>query len=106
VWIDREIYGEASERVGERVFFERRYTERSLADRLIRDAWTVEEREYVRQAHDVHGRFYALRPWSFAAGGALRFVCPGNFRAIATPAALRPGEYGVAYLRLRKPGGR
>ncbi len=104
IWIDREIYGEASERVGERVFFERRYAEASLDDRLLRDPWRVEVREYVRQARDVHGRFFALRPWSFAAGGGLRLVCPGNFRPVATPAALRPGEHGVVYLRLRKAG--
>jgi SAM-dependent methyltransferase len=103
VWIDEEIYGAASERVGERVFFERRYTEASLAERLLGLPWEETAREYVRQARDLHRVFYGLRPWSFLAGGALRLVCPRNFRPIATPAALRPGEHGVVYLRLRKP---
>ena len=33
----------------------------------------------------------------------IRWVCPRNFAPIPGPAALRPGEVGVVYLRLRKP---
>jgi hypothetical protein len=76
-----------------------------LRERLLGLPWAVEALEYVRQARDVHGRFFAWRPWSFAAGNALALVCPRNFRPVATPAALRPGEMGVAYLRLRRPSG-
>jgi hypothetical protein len=103
VWVDRQPWGDASERVNGRVFFERRYSEAELGDRLLSLPWQVEAREYVRQARDVHGRFFAWRPWSFAFGNALALVCPGNFRPVATPAALRAGEMGVAYLRLRRP---
>jgi SAM-dependent methyltransferase len=104
VWVDHEVWGEASPRRADgRVFFERRYGEADLERRLLGLPWRVEAREHVRQRRDVHGRFFALRPWSFALGGALRWVCPRNFAPIPGPAALRPGEVGVVYLRLRKP---
>lgn len=105
VWTSAPVWGEASDRVDGRVFFERHYSEGELEARLLALPWVVEGREYVRQARDVHGRFFAWRPWSFALGGALRWVCPRNFRRVATPAALGPEEMGVAYLRLRRPEG-
>jgi SAM-dependent methyltransferase len=103
VWVDRAAWGEGGERREDgRVFFERRYAERDLERRLLGRPWAVTAREYVRQRRDVHGRFFALRPWSFAVGGALRWVCPRNFRPVADAAALPAGEQGVVYLRLRK----
>jgi SAM-dependent methyltransferase len=101
--VDRAPWGEASEAAGGRVFFERRYSEASLAARLLALPWEEEAREYVRERRPVHERFFAARPWSFAAGGLLPLVCPRNFAPIPGPAALAEGEHGVVYLRLRRP---
>lgn len=105
VFVGRQVWGEASERVGERVFFERRYSERAVARRLLELPWTEEHREYVRERRPVHERFFAARPWSFLAGPLLPLVCTGNFARIDTPAALAAGEHAAMYLRLRKPAG-
>jgi SAM-dependent methyltransferase len=103
VLVDRPVYGEASEEVGGRTFFERRYGPHELDARLLREPWVVEAREYVRERRRVHERFFAARPWSFLAGGLLPLVCARNFAPIAGPEELGPGEHGVVYLRLRKP---
>ena len=103
--IDREVYGEASARMGERVFFARYYGEEELGRRLLGRPWEVEAREYVRQADPrIEARFHALAPWSYPLGFTLRWLCPGNFRPMAGPAVLRGDEHGVVYLKLRKPG--
>ncbi len=104
VMIDREVYGEASARVGEQVFFARYYGEAELDRRLLALPWEIEAREYVRQADTrIEARFHALAPWSYPLGFTLRWLCPGNFRPMASPAVLRADEHGVVYLRLRKP---
>ena len=101
----KPVYGPASPAVGERAFFERQYDEEDLERRLLGLPWEELGREYVRERAPVHRRFFAARPWSFLAGGLLAALCPRNFEPVATPAALRPGEHGVVYLRLRRPGG-
>ncbi len=84
-------------------FFERRYTAQTIDERLLRLGWQEEAREYVRERLPVHDRFFRARPLSFLAGGLLPLVCAGNFRPVADPSVLRPGEHGVVYLRLRRP---
>ncbi len=89
---------------GEGAFFERRYSAETLETRLLALGWREEAREYVRERRPVHRRFFAARPFSFLAGGLLPVLCVGNFAPIAGPEALPPGEHGVVYLRLRRPG--
>lgn len=103
VWAGRRIWGEASESVGDRVFFERRYSAAGLDRRLLDLPWTEEHREYVRELHPVHERFFAARPWSFAVGPLLPLVCTRNFVRIDDPGDLAEGRHAAAYLRLRKP---
>ncbi len=101
------VYGDASEAAddgGEGAFFERHYTEETLRERLLELPWREEAREYVRERRPVHERFFAARPWSFLAGGLLPLACVRNFATIPGPGALAPGEHGVVYLRLRRPG--
>jgi len=102
--VDQAPWGEASEPAGGRVFFERRYSEASLASRLLGLPWEEGAREYVRERRPVHRPFFAARPWSFAVGGLLPLVCVRNFAPIPGPRALRDDEHGVVYLRLRRPG--
>ncbi len=89
---------------GADAFFERRYTAATLGARLLALPWREEAREYVRERRPVHERFFAVRPWSFLVGGLLPLVCARNFVRIADPSELPEGAFGVAYLRLRKPG--
>ena len=103
VWVDRPVWGEASEAVDGRVFFERRYSEATLAERLLGAGWIEEHREYVRERRPVHERFFAARPWSFALGPLLAPVCVRNFARVEDPAVLPPGVHAAAYLRLRAP---
>lgn len=105
VFVGRPVWGEASERVGGRVFFERRYSERAVGERLLGAGWIEEHREYVRERRPVHERFFAARPWSFLAGPVLGAVCARNFARIDSPAELAPRRHAAMYLRLRKPGG-
>lgn len=84
-------------------FFERRYSEETLAARLLGQGWVEEAREYVRERRPVHEPFFRMRPLSFVAGGLLPLVCARNFRRIASPAELAEGVHGVVYLRLRRP---
>ncbi|HSJ73441.1 MAG TPA: class I SAM-dependent methyltransferase, partial [Miltoncostaeaceae bacterium] len=99
----RPVYGGAVAAGGPH-FFERRYSARSLRERLLGLPWEVEAEEYAVERRPVHERFFAARPASFLAGGLLPLVCPGNFAPIAGPGDLPPGRHGVVYLRLRKPG--
>jgi SAM-dependent methyltransferase len=103
VWVDRPVWGEASEAVGGRIFFERRYSDGALAERLLALPWREECREYARERRPIHDRFFAARPWSFAAGPLLPLICPRNFAAIERAADLPPGAHAAVYLRLRKP---
>lgn len=102
--VDRPVYGEASEGAGDRIFFERHYDTMTLRERLLREPWREEVREYVRERRPVHERFFAARPASFLAGALLPLVCARNFQRIDDPGVLGPREHGVVYLRLRRPG--
>lgn len=84
-------------------FFERRYSEETLAARLLALGWHEEAREYVHERWPVHERFFRMRPLSFLLGGLLPLVCVRNFARVGSPTELPPGEHGVVYLRLRRP---
>lgn len=104
--IDRPIYGEENAETTDdgKVFFERHYSAGDLSERLLGLPWEVLEQRYVRQRDPrIHERFHRAAPASYLAGGALRFVCPGNFAPVASPDDLDPGEMGVVLLELRKP---
>jgi SAM-dependent methyltransferase len=104
--VGTRIYGEASAEADDsgRVFFERHYTPADIRERLLGLPWEVVAEPYVRQRDPrVHDRFHRLAPWSYAAGGLLRFVCPGNFLRVPSPDDLPPGEMGVALMELRRP---
>jgi SAM-dependent methyltransferase len=104
VMIDREVYGEASARVGEQVFYARYYGDADLDARLLQLPWEVETREYVRQVHPgIEATFHKLAPWLYPFGFILRWLCPRNFQLMASPAVLHENEDGVVYLKLRKP---
>lgn len=103
VWVDRHVWGAASEAVEGRVFFERRYSDDALAARLLALPWREECREYARERLPVHERFFAARPWSFAIGPLLPLICTRNFASVARAADLPPGAHAAVYLRLRKP---
>jgi SAM-dependent methyltransferase len=102
VLVERPVYGEAPTPDG-RHFFERRYSARSLRERLLGLPWQVTAEEYVRERRPVNERFFAARPASFLAGGLLALACARNFTVIAGPGEVPSGRYGVAYLRLRRP---
>jgi ubiquinone/menaquinone biosynthesis C-methylase UbiE len=103
-FIDRKIYGAASEQVGGRVFYSRYYDETTIRSRLLHQPWRVEQVERARQVNKtVQRRFVDWRPWSYALGCALRWRCPGNFALVAAADALEDGEEGIMYLVLRKP---
>ncbi len=102
--IDREVYGDASARVGDEVFYSRYYGDAELDARLLTLAWEIEAREYVRQIHPgIEARFHKWAPWSYPFGVVLRWLCPRNFQLMASPAVLHENEDGVVYLKLRKP---
>lgn len=103
VFVPRPVYAPAPAGGG-RHFFERRYSARSLRERLLGLPWEVTAEEYVRERRPVHERFFAARPASFVVGGLLPLVCPRNFAAIAGPHEVPAGRHGVVYMRLRKPG--
>ena len=98
-------YGAATASTGDgAIMFERHYDAETLDGRLLELPWEVITREYVRLRHPaVHERFAAAAPWSYVAGGALRWVAPRDFASVRSPSELAPGEMGVAYLELRKP---
>jgi SAM-dependent methyltransferase len=100
---ERPVYGGTAV-TGGRHFFERRYSARSLQERLLGLPWEVEAEEYVVERRPLHERFFAARPASFLAGGLLPLVCPRNFAPVAGPGEVPPGRHGVVYLRLGKPG--
>ena len=104
VYISHKIYGEGSVNAGGRVFFERHYTPPQVTERLLREPWEVLEAEYACQVEQsVESLFYALRPWSYTLGWALRWVCAMNVRVSRSPAILSEFGHGVVYLKLRKP---
>lgn len=88
---------------GGRHFFERRYTDATLAERLLGLPWQEEEREYVVERLPLHRWFFAARPLSFLAGNLLPLACARNFRRVSGSDAVPEGSHGVVYLRLRRP---
>jgi SAM-dependent methyltransferase len=104
VFVDRGLYGEASESDGDRVFFERQYSPETLEERLLGLPWEVRLREFARQRDEgVERRFYDRAPWSYLYGGLLRLRCPGNFELGSSPELIGGREHGAVYLELRKP---
>ena len=101
--VDEHVYGEASQSVGDRVFFERWYTATSLRERLMGLDWQVLREEYVIERLPVHRLFFAGAPVSFLAGNLLPLVCPWNVRRVEGPEAVPSGRHGVVSLLLRKP---
>ncbi len=105
IYHDLPEWGEASTKVGKRIFFERHYSPEELEARLLAFPWGIAEREYALQIDaGIERRFYRWSPLSYLWGGLLRFSCPGNFEVSAGPEILQPDTHGVIYLRLRKPG--
>ena len=100
---DTESADEATAGDDRGAFFERRYSARTLDERLLRLAWREEAREYVRERRPVHRRFFGARPWAFLFGGLLPLVCVRNFAPMGDPCELGPDQHGVVYLRLRRP---
>jgi SAM-dependent methyltransferase len=105
VTTEQAHYGAATASTGDgSIMFERHYDAQTLDGRLLGLPWEVTTREYVRLRHPaVHERFAAAAPWSYVAGGALRWVAPRDFARVGSPSELGPREMGVAYLELRKP---
>ncbi len=105
IWKAERAWGEASDVVEGKVFFERHYSEADLSSRLLRDSWLLEETEWAAEIDPkVEDRFYDGAPLSYLRGGLLRCCCPRNYRTSGGPEGIRPGRHGVVYLRLRKPG--
>jgi SAM-dependent methyltransferase len=104
VFIGEEVWGKASKRIGGKVFWERRYSEAQLAERLVTRPWEVMRREFGRQIDlTPERRTYSWLPWSAIYGLTLRWSCPHNFEIGDSIAILAEGEKGAAYLKLRKP---
>ncbi len=104
VWREDRIYGEASEVIDGKVFFERHYTPEDIDARLLQASWQVVEREYARQIDPaIEQRFYGRVPLSYLYGWLLRRSCANNFAIAGTPDVLPRKGHGVIYLKLRKP---
>jgi SAM-dependent methyltransferase len=103
VLVDRPVYGGGATDDDGRHFFERRYSARTLRERLLGPPWEVAAEEYVVERRPLHQAFFAARPASFLAGGLLPLVAPGNFARAGGPDEIPAGAHGVVYLRLRKP---
>jgi glycosyltransferase involved in cell wall biosynthesis len=104
VFVDRPVYGEASQTENDGIFFERQYSPEALEERLLGLPWKVETKEFARQKNEsVERRFYSRAPLSYLYGGLLRLRCPGNFEVGPTAAVLRGDGHGAVYLELRKP---
>jgi len=102
--IDHKLYGDASTEVGGGVFYSRYYDDATLQTRLLSLPWEVNAFEEIRQINpSIESTFYRLAPWSYAGGFALRWLCPTNFAKIDRTAQLADDEFGVVYLKLRKP---
>ncbi len=105
VFVDRDIYGEASPTEGDRTFFKRDYAVAELDAMLAGQAWTERLREYAVEVDPgIESRFYGRTPWSYAYGPMLRWRCPDNFEVAASPDVLEGRDHGVVYLQLVKDG--
>ena len=103
VWTAKRFWGQASEEIDGRIFFERRYSDATLRRRLLALPWREEHREYARERRPLSERFFAARPRSFLLGPLLPLVCTGNFAAVDHADEVPPGRHAAVYLRLRKP---
>jgi len=103
VFVDQETWGE-SERVDGRVFFEHRFDEEEIRERLLGLPWEILHRETVTERRQLSDGFARLAPASYLVGTLLRLIVPRNLALVASASDVR-GPFGVAYLRLRKPDG-
>jgi SAM-dependent methyltransferase len=101
------IYGNASVLSDtDGYFFKHDYSVEEFDELVAADAWTVTHREYAAQRNPrIEQRFYGWRPWSYALGGLLRLVCPGNFDVSLSPDVLAGQDHGVVYVVLTKRDG-
>jgi SAM-dependent methyltransferase len=103
VYVDDQVYGEASNRQEGRVFFKRDYGVDEIDTLISGLPWSERLREYVVQRRPaIERRFYGWRPWSYPAGPLLRFVCPRNFHGSRTTDVLDASDHGVVYVKLQK----
>lgn len=105
VFVDHEIYGEASQLGDERgVFFEHVYDPIEL-NQLVADAgWEIADSEYaVHTKPAIQRRFYKFAPFSYVFGGLLRFWFPRTISVRPDDREIRSlsdDDAGVAYLKL------
>ncbi len=100
VFVDSDTWGEATEHIDGRVFFEHRFDDDELTA-LIGDGWEVLERRMASERVGLSAAFARLAPVSYVAGNLLPLLAPLNFRAVDRAADVRP-PFGVVYLRLRR----
>jgi SAM-dependent methyltransferase len=102
--VSGRIYGEASDATTDGAyFFKHDYAVDEIDAMLAAQPWTVLRRQYtVARNPAIEQLFYRFTPWSYAAGGLLRLVCPRNFAVSDSPDLLPADGHGVVYLVLRK----
>ena len=103
-FVGHKLYGDASAQVGEDIFFSRYYDDETLDERVLGGPWEIEACERVRQVdRTTEATLYRFAPWTYPFGFVLRWLCPTNFAFIDSAKELADDEYGVIYLKLRKP---
>jgi SAM-dependent methyltransferase len=102
IYVDRDTWGEATERIDGRVFFEHRYSEAEITERLLMLPWDVMERETVVERWGLTTGLARIAPVGYVLGPLLRFAAPHNFTRITSAEDVRR-RFGVTYLQLRKP---
>jgi SAM-dependent methyltransferase len=104
ITVPEPIYGEASEASDAGGYlFKHDYGVLEFDKLVAANAWTVTHREYALQRNPrIEQWFYSRRPWSYAVGGLLRLVCPGNFDISTSPDVLAGQDHGVVYVVLTK----
>ncbi len=100
VFVDSETWGDATEHVDGRVFFEHRFDDGELKT-LIGEGWEVLERRMASERVGLSAAFARFAPVSYLVGNLLPLVAPLNFRTVSRTAEVRP-PFGVVYLRLRR----
>jgi len=103
-YTDTKHYGNASEATSRGIFFSRSYDLEALRNRLLRQPWEIIQQEFAKQKdRAIEARFYRRAPWSYAYGGALRWLCADNFEISVAMPTLDDDEIAMAFLHLRKP---
>lgn len=104
VYTQAEPYGEASHHIGGRVLFKHDYSIEEFDTIVMACPWIVRAREYaVLRRPRIESLFYAYRPWTYALGPFLRWICSTNFLISDSPAILGSSAHGVVYVHLQKP---